>query len=191
MIIPSSPLETCNNNICTVPPHCLLVVYYHLYGWSPVRGCRLDFCRLNLTEWKQRKDLCIWYNLLEQYLIQMKQHTRHKKRISILLGVFSVFVVRESENKKDQLTKCCMDPKGERWGVPAVGRPKWPLPVIDMLIPSIHSTSLSLFPTIKANVTETVIKLCPGKRLPAAFNEAALILPLFAIGLSITSTGLR
>lgn len=64
----------------------------------------------------------------------------------------------------------------------------WPLPVIDMLILCIHSTSLSLFPPIKANASETVIKPCPGKRLPAAFNEAPLILPLFAIGLPITST---
>lgn len=67
----------------------------------------------------------------------------------------------------------------------------WPLMVIDMLIPSIHSTSLPLFPPIKANASETVIKPCPGKRLPAAFNEGPLILPLFAIGLPITSTGLK
>lgn len=70
-------------------------------------------------------------------------------------------------------------------------RTSWPLLVIDMLIPSIHSTSLPLFPPIKANASETVIKLCPGKRLPAAFNEAPLILPLFAIGLPITSTALK
>lgn len=70
-------------------------------------------------------------------------------------------------------------------------RTLWPLPVIDMLISSTHSTSLPLFPSIKANASETVIKPCPGKRLPAAFNEAPLILPLFAIGLRITSTGLK
>lgn len=68
-------------------------------------------------------------------------------------------------------------------------RTVWPLPVIDMLILCIHSTSLFLFLPIKANASETVIKPCPGKRLPAAFNEAPLILPLFAIGLPITSTG--
>ena len=67
----------------------------------------------------------------------------------------------------------------------------WSLRVIDMLIPSIHSTSLSLFFPIKANASETVIKPCPAKSLPADFNEAPLILPLFAIGRPITSTGLK
>ena len=68
---------------------------------------------------------------------------------------------------------------------PGLGR------LIDMLIASIHSTSLPLFPSIKATASETVIKPCGAKRLPAAFNEATLILPLFAIGLPIASLGLE
>lgn len=63
--------------------------------------------------------------------------------------------------------------------------------VIDMQILFIHSTSLPLFSPIKANASETVIKPCPGKRLPAAFNEALLIGPLFAIALPISGTGLK